>query len=233
MASTRFPGKVLADVHGTPLIGRVFERLSHSLHVRACVLATSTSQGDDVLVAYAEKWPNLVVYRGNEADVLGRYHAAAATFGLEIIVRATGDNPLLDASLVDKLVEELLNDPVQDYAASQGFPLGMGAEVLRFRALDRAYKEAVAPFDREHVTSYIWRRPEAFHLRFVEATGWLRRPDIRVTVDTPEDLEVVRAVLSHLGAGEWGVADVVRVMDAHPEISKINVHVRQRALGDT
>lgn len=195
MGSTRFPGKVLRPIGGTPLIGVLLARLRGARRLDAIVLATSTSPKDEPLAALAQEL-GVAVFRGSEADVLDRYHAAAAGCAADVVVRITGDCPLVDPVLVDEAVAAFAEAGV-DYVSNTDpptYPDGLDVEVFSFSALQSAWRDAAKPDEREHVTPYI-RTSGKFR------TLTLRNPvDLsteRWTVDEPSDLEVVTAVFKH------------------------------------
>jgi spore coat polysaccharide biosynthesis protein SpsF len=199
MSSTRLPGKVMADVLGQPMIGRQVERLARSRAIDRLVVATSLDVSDDPLAAWCEA-AGLEVFRGGLADVLGRFlgvlhrHPRARA-----VVRLTADCPLADATVIDALVarfEEAGADYANNVTPERTFPHGLDAEVMRPQALLDAGDEATDPYEREHVTPFIYRRPERYRL-----ASLTRQPSLahlRWTVDHPEDLEFVRHVYASL-----------------------------------
>jgi spore coat polysaccharide biosynthesis protein SpsF len=203
MSSTRLPGKVMAPVLGAPMIGRQVERLRRARRLDALVVATSDRVDDDPLAAYCESL-GLPVYRGSLADVLDRYHQAARAFGpADTVVRMTADCPLTDWTLVDRVIETQVaggfdytnnTDPVRT------FPHGLDVEAMRAEVLAQAWREAADPYEREHVTPFIYRRPESYRLGSVVSDD--PAPQLRWTVDTPADLEFVRHVYETLYPGD-------------------------------
>ena len=235
MGSTRLPGKVLKDVCGKPMLWYMVNRLRFSNKIDNIVLAIPNSAQDDELEDFAEGL-KLQCFRGSEEDVLSRYYWAAAESGGQVIVRLTSDCPLIDPRVTDKVIEEHLNSDA-DYTSSgisRTFPWGLGAEVFSFDALKRAYKEAEQDYEREHVTPYFYLHPEIFKLKSVEAEGKLRRPDLRLTVDTEEDLQLIREIFKRLHRDDqiFYAEDVIDLLDKHPELVAINAHVRQKELGE-
>jgi len=232
MGSTRLPGKVFKEIAGKPMLWHVFDRLSRCDTVCKRVLATTTAKKDDVLQEFAER-QNVHFFRGSEEDVLSRYYEAAKEFNAQHVVRLTSDCPLIDPKIVDTVISEHLESKA-DYTSNctikRTFPRGLDTEVFTFNALERAFKEAKEPPQREHVTPYIWENSEKFKLHSVEALPALRRPDLRLTVDTKEDLELVREIYSRLyKPGEiFSAGEVVSLLDEHPELVEINSDVRQK-----
>lgn len=227
MGSTRLPGKVLMDLQGAPMLQRQLERLERCESVDAIVVATSTSRSDDPIVDLADRLPGVAVFRGSEQDVLARYWHASRTHKADVVVRVTGDNPIVDPHLIDECTAVALTNPSVDYVGTSGYPVGVGAEVVAMRSLDRAYREAVTPEEREHVTLYIRRHPERFHSEFVGAQE--DNSDIRLTVDELADLELIRSIYDALDTQSttFGYRDVLRLFEQHPDLSKLNSHVLQ------
>lgn len=199
MSSSRLPGKVLAPVLDQPMIARQIERLRRARRVDELVLATSVEPSDDPLAAACERL-GLTVFRGDLKDVLGRFCAVLeARPQAGTLVRLTADCPLADWTLVDALIERHLAEDA-DYTSNdlqvRTFPHGLDIEVVRPAALLRAGREAVDPYEREHVTPFLYRRPDQHRL-----VGVTRAPSLahlRWTVDYPSDLDFVRQVYAQL-----------------------------------
>jgi len=199
MSSTRLPGKVMADVLGMPMIGRQIERLRRCRRLDALAVATSDQADDDPLARYCATL-GLPVYRGSLADVLDRFRHAALAFGpADTVVRLTADCPLADWTVIDAVVEASASggfDYVNNTTPERTFPHGLDAEAMTAEALDAAWREASDPYEREHVTPFIYRHPERFRLGSVTSPD--PAPQLRWTVDTPEDLAFVRYVYGEL-----------------------------------
>lgn len=198
MTSSRLPGKVMAPVLGEPMIGRQVERLRRARRIDELVVATSVDASDDPLAAYCESL-GLTVFRGPLDDVLERYRLAADRVPqAETIVRLTADCPLADPALVDRVITRHLEAGADWTSAGmiRSFPHGLDVEAIRPSALREAAERASEPYEREHVTPYINRRPETYRLESVSRTPSLAH--LRWTVDLPEDLEFVRGVYGKL-----------------------------------
>lgn len=199
MSSTRLPGKVMADLAGAPMILRQIERLNRAPSLRRIVVATSDQPSDDPL-AHAMQAAGVPVFRGPLDDVLGRFIGAIDAFGpAGIGVRLTADCPLADPGVIEATVA-LREATGADYAANAGerrtFPKGLDVEVFRVAALRAAAAETRDPYDREHVTPFLYRRPERFALALHHQA--VDEGDVRWTVDRPDDLTFVRAVYEAL-----------------------------------
>jgi spore coat polysaccharide biosynthesis protein SpsF len=196
--SSRFPGKVLADLGGQPVLAWVLRR-ALAASVDDVVVATTVNVTDDPVVAIAERegarW-----FRGDEGDVLGRYVGAAREAGAEAVVRLTADCPMLDSEVVDRVIDALWAPPAVDYSANvieRTFPQGLDAEAMFFDVLLRTRRMAVSPEAREHVTWFIREeRPDLFEHRSVTADT--DDSDLLWSIDHPEDLERVRALFESL-----------------------------------
>lgn len=236
MSSSRLPGKVMADLLGEPMLARQVERLRRSRTIDRLLLATSTDAADDALVDLCARI-GVECFRGSLDDVLDRFHAAVtapgAGRGADQIVRLTGDCPLIDPGLIDRLVE-LHVAGGYDHSCNTltpRWPDGLDAEVMRAEVLEAAWREAVLPSEREHVTRFIYTRPERFRLGSLVGDTDLSAE--RWTVDTPEDLALVRAVYAGLYPKNpaFGTEDILQFLAAHPEIAALNrVHRRNEGL---
>jgi spore coat polysaccharide biosynthesis protein SpsF len=199
MTSSRLPGKVMAPVLGEPMIGRQVERLRRSNRIDELMVATSDDLSDDPLAAYCEVL-GLEVFRGSLDDVLDRYRAALARRPqATTVIRLTADCPLTDPELIDQVIDHH-HDVGADYTSNtlgtRTYPHGLDAEVIRAGALVDAAERADEPYEREHVTPYIYRRPETYRLAGVARHASLA--NLRWTVDVPPDLAFVREVYAKL-----------------------------------
>lgn len=195
MASRRLPGKALALIGGRSILARCLERLRAG-GAAPVVLATTTHPEDDALAALAHAEGVLVV-RGSEADALHRFVVAAERFGATYIVRATADNPAVDIDAPRRVLETLVRTGV-DYVIEAGLPHGTAVEGVTVDALEKADRMATEAADREHVTPLI-RRDRLFRALEMLAPSHLRRPDLRLTVDTLHDLAFMRRIMAGLG----------------------------------
>lgn len=222
MSSTRLPGKVLAPVLGSPMIARQLERLRRCRSLDALVVATSTDPSDDPLAAFGEA-SGLTVFRGDLHDVLARFCGVVAAYPqATAVVRLTADCPLADWTVIDDLVA-LREAEGADYASNvmphRTFPHGLDAEVVRAAVLMEAGREATDPYEREHVTPFIHRRPERYNLACLTRSPSLAH--LRWTVDYPGDLAFVRHAYEQLypanpAFGTDAIAALPRNSAEHP-----------------
>jgi spore coat polysaccharide biosynthesis protein SpsF len=193
MASTRLPGKALAPLAGRSLVGWCLDRLRLTVP-GVVLLATTWKPEDDVLEREASA-RNIRTFRGPAEDVLRRFRLAATSVGARYLVRATADNPAVDIDAPVRLLR-LIAATGADYVVECGLPYGAGVEVMSMSALQRADARVTDPQDREHVTLAMRRDQRWFNALEVSAPVRLRRSDLRLTVDTDEDLRFMREVLS-------------------------------------
>ena len=216
MNSTRLPGKVLAALAGRPMIEHVVRRLRRVRRAKRLIVATGDSPADDAIARWADA-AGVACFRGSEPDVLDRFYRCARRAGLTTIVRATADNPLVDPGCADALIDAHLAGGF-DLSTSKceygsGLPDGVGLDVLSFEALATSWREATAPAHREHVDEYVWAHPDAFRTLVWAAPPALRRPELSLTVDTPDDRARVAALLARLGP-DTSLADLVADADS-------------------
>lgn len=236
MGSSRLPGKVLRDIGGAAMLQRVVVRARRARSLGRVVVATTTDPGDDSVAAYCRK-QGFPVFRGDPYDVLDRYYQAAKRFDSEIIVRLTADCPVIDPREIDRTVSAFLEAKV-DFAANRlpppwhrTTPIGMDTEVVTFQALERAWREAEAQYTREHVMPYFYEEAGRFNILLVDHDPDLG--ELRLTVDTPEDLELVRKVYAHFGnSDEFSMDEMVALLESHPELRQLNAAVTHKTFKD-
>ena len=230
VGSTRLPGKVLLDLAGKSVLTRVLERLRRAETIDELLVATTDRLADNAIVEECQRH-GVAVFRGQEDDVLDRYQRAAESCAAGVVVRITSDCPLIDSEVTDETVRKFLAVR-PDYASNclqRTYPRGLDTEVMAARALQQAWSEADQPYQRAHVTPYIYEHPEKFKL--VSVTAEKDYSQHRWTVDTPEDLQLVRAIYQRLGwEGDFRWRDVLALLEARPELAELNRSVAQKAL---
>lgn len=196
MGSTRLPGKVLKPIAGKALLDHVLGRLSLLRYPVKVVVATSDLPQDDAIARHCAM-NGVAVFRGSESDVLDRYYRCACEYHFAHVVRLTADNPFTDMEELQRLIEQHLAQG-NDYTHSFGcLPLGVGAEIFTFAALEKSAQEGLAPNHREHVNEYIQENPGIFHIGALPVTPQKNRPDLRLTVDTEADHQRACAIAGH------------------------------------
>ncbi len=208
MGSTRLPGKILMPLGESSLLGCIFKRLASLRHHAALVLATSKASRDDVVARFCQE-QGVECFRGSEEDVLARYYQAACHYGFRHIVRLTADNPFIDVTELDRLLEVHLSDG-NDYTHSfDSLPVGVGAEVFTFEALEESFRLGTKPNHREHVNEFIQEHPQFFQIATLEVPAEKNRPEVRLTVDTPLDYRRACFIQAHGPGGCLGTAQAI------------------------
>jgi len=234
MTSTRLPGKVLLPLAGEPMLTRLIERLRRVHRADGIVVATTTNTSDDPIAALCALL-GVPCHRGSEHDVLSRYADAARLYGADVVVRITSDCPLIDPALIDQTIAAY-DEGGSDYVSNMlppTWPYGMAVEVFSAAALAQAHAEATQAAEREHVTPFLYWHPERYRLRNVASPVDLSHH--RWTVDTPEDYALVSRLFDHLmpNRPNFTQADVLALLDAHPDWIAINQHIQQKPATET
>ena len=236
MASTRLPGKVLADIEGEPVLVREVERAQRAEFVDQLVVAT-TNEPEDEPIAELCRDRGYACYRGSSLDVLDRFYQTARLHQADIVVRLTGDCPLIDASLIDQTIAAFrAAEPPVDFVANRlpdekTFPVGTDTEVCSFAALERAWAETTQPHHREHVMPYLYENLDRFRTLLVRSETDYSH--YRWTVDTEQDLELVRQVFAHFsGKNDFGWTEVLDLFEAQPELMNLNSNAEHKSQFD-
>ena len=222
--SARLPGKILMDLGGKPVLRRVIERVERSRFVEEVMVATSINKEDINTVRLVSSLGRRVA-AGSEDDVLDRCYQCARLLMPEYLIRVTADCPVYDPRLLDEAIAKMGG---ADYTAalSDTLPDGADIEVMRFSALERAWREAKLASEREHVTLYIRNHPELFELKdFVCPLGDLGHE--RWTLDEPADYEFLKALYSHFGEREFYTADILTWLENNREMRELNRGIRR------
>ncbi len=232
MGSTRLPGKVLKDLAGQTVLTRVVNRTRRAKLVDEVVVATTLQPADDAIVQECERL-QVACFRGDEADVLDRYYRATQKFSADAVVRITSDCPLVDPELIDEHVRRLLNRWAEvDFVTNMAqptFPLGLAVEAMPSDVLARMKRISQTDELKEHVTTLAYVEPEWFRIDHI-----LYREDLshlRWTVDTPEDLELVRLIFQHFSDDYFSWREVLPVLEQNPGWSEINRAIPQKTVG--
>ena len=188
MGSTRLPGKILKKIGNKTLLEHIFYRLNILKHSVSIVLATSTSSNDDQVEEFCKN-NGIEFFRGSESNVLERYYLCAGKYQFDHIIRLTGDNPFPDIEELDNLIDLHINTN-SDYSNSfENLPVGAGAEIFTFRALEKSYYDGKQPHHLEHVDEYMLENPKLFKTSVLSVPCIKNRNDIRLTVDTLDDYD--------------------------------------------
>jgi len=221
MGSSRLPGKVLTVIDGNnPILYYVIWQLQQCKSLDEIVIATTILEEDEKIVKYVENM-GLSCFRGSPDDVLDRYYQCAKKFNFSNIVRITADCPLIDPTLVEQVIQKFNSEPC-DYSTNslpKTFPQGTETEIFSFESLEKAWKNAKKPSEREHVTPYI-KNNKNFKKLYIKNSKDLS--DFRWTVDTIEDLKLVRELISRIKKRPILMTDILEVFSNKPELIEIN-----------
>ena len=233
MGSSRLPGKVLMPIMNKPVLWHIHHRLSCVEKIDGVHVATSYLKRDDVIADFCKE-NDIKCFRGNEADVLDRFYKAATEAEADYLIRVTGDCPLVDPALIGQLIDYFFEKKLHYCGVATGagvatedfygrFPDGLDAEIFRFSALEKAWKEADGLLYREHVTPYIWKHPKKFKNGVLRSNG-KDYSELRWTMDNHEDYEVIQSVYENLYPGKPGfdMNDVLDLMAQQPQIFSKN-----------
>lgn len=222
--STRLPNKVLKNLCGKPVLQRLIERVQRSRKIDEVMVITSIEKNNLPILKICSEI-GIRVGVGSETDVLDRYYQTAKLIRPKYVIRVTADCPCFDSELLDLALENL--DVDTDYCGmlSESFADGLDLEIIKFPALEQAWKEAKYSFEREHVTQYIIRHPELFKLQnFESPIGYFG--NYRWTVDEPEDFELVQNIYEYFNSSKigfnFGYLDILKYLEENPKIANVN-----------
>jgi len=232
MRSSRLPGKVLMPLAGKPALWHLAQRLRAQPLIDAIYVATSTLEQDDPIADFVTGLEGVQLFRGPEDDVLARYYQCVKDVHPEIVLRVTGDVPLVSLRHMTRVLTTLMErDDLAGIASNykhSKLAVGLGHEAFRFSALEAAHLEATLPEEREHVTTFIKTRPDRFKVEVLMAENALRGP-FRFALDYPEDYALLQAIYDRLyRPGEIiDSLDVIDLMNAEPDLAAINADREQ------
>lgn len=225
--STRLPAKILKEVNGVPLFEIHLCRILQAKTIDKLKIATTDEEGSKYIVEVADR-VGVEYYKGSVDDVLDRFYNTAAPEKPDYVVRFTSDCPLIDPHLIDTVVKFAVEHDY-DYVATdpKSFPDGLDTEVVKFSALKRAFDEAIMSSDREHVVTYIWENGSALggtkfkSYYYKNPEGDYNANDYRMTIDEPEDFEVIKNLIENLGIEkDWKT--YIDYLLSHDEIRGLN-----------
>lgn len=239
MGSTRLPGKVMLPLNGEHVLFHDIRRVKAAETVDDVVVATSTERADDIVARYAPE-SGATVFRGSESDVLERMFHAADQADAEIVVRITGDCPLLSPKVVDRIVERLIKTGA-DYCTNileRTFPRGLDVEAFTFDSFERVHEEATDPHHREHVTPFYREQNTRFDVASVTSDevfeeSWMQdRTDIRLTLDEADDYELLQTIYGRIEYADiLPVRDAIRLVDEE-NLHELNADIEQKKVTD-
>jgi len=233
-SSTRLPKKVLKNLpyeSNITVLEQIIRRLKKSKILNEVIIATTFNKSDDEIVNIAKK-ENIPFFRGSETNVLERYYKTALENKLDIIVRIASDCPCVDFTLVDDIIQSHINFNA-DYTSNtliEGFPIGICAEVINFKVLERSFKEASEMYEKEHVTPFIYKsHPSEFRINSYTDEK-INNSDIRITLDTPQDYALLCAVYDYLYLDNefFLLKDILNLFNKKPWLKLINKCIVQK-----
>jgi spore coat polysaccharide biosynthesis protein SpsF len=230
MSSERLPGKVLMELpfgSGISSLEQIVYRLKRVESIHEVIIATSTNKEDQAIVEMADS-KGINVFSGSLNNVLERFTLAAKSFHFDHVVRITGDCPCIDPLIIEETIQKHLQEKA-DFtttgALKRTFPIGMDAAVIKMQALEEAYQNAVNDYEKEHVTPYIYKsHPEKFKIVSFEASEEFKDPNLRVTLDTPEDYLLLCSIYDALYSKNqsFGLREILTLLEHKPWLRKIN-----------
>lgn len=227
LKSNRLPKKVLKSISGRPLIVHLLDRLKLAKRPNKIIICTSTLSQDDPLERIAKK-QSVFCFRGHPDDVLLRLTEAAEQFEVDTVISCTADNPFVDPIYIDLLADFHIEQG-NDFSKMEGLPWGAFAYALSYSAMLRAC-QIKANTDTEVWGGY-FTESSIFKIGYLKVEDkQLRRPDLRLTVDTPEDFELVSKIFDYLYDGKrvFSLKEIIRLLDSHPELVSINKDIAQK-----
>ncbi|NFF82040.1 acylneuraminate cytidylyltransferase [Clostridium botulinum] len=235
VGSTRLPGKVLKEICGKTVLEHDVNRLKLVPNIDEIVIATTVESQDDKILYEANRL-GIKCFRGSENDVLSRYYFAAKENNADIVIRVTSDCPCLDYKILEDMINVFLsknnNFDYMNNTIDRTYPRGYDVEIFSFDALKKAFNNAVKDYEREHVTPYLYDLNNKFRiLSYKNSKDYSK---YRVTLDTKEDLQVIKAIYEALfkKKGYFLLGDVIEFLNKHPEIVQINASIEQKKLGE-
>jgi glutamate-1-semialdehyde 2,1-aminomutase len=229
MGSSRLPGKVLKKIFGKTAIELLLSRLNKSSHINEICVATSMGSENDILCDEVKQL-GYKVFRGSETDVLCRFHEAATEISADIVVRITGDCPLVDPAIVDMVIKQFLNNDV-DYVSNTNpptFPDGLDVEVFSYQCLKKAHLKSQSQYEREHVTPFIRSRK----FRLLNVVSNQDNSHYRITLDEKEDLELIQAIFDHFSPNiHFDYDEIIDYLNETPDLAEINGKIKRNEGG--
>ena len=221
LSSTRLPKKILYKIDDKNILQHLFSQLSYSTQIENKIIATTNEKIDNKIEEIAESL-NIPCFRGNSLNVLDRYYNCAKLFNLDTIVRISGDAPLIDPAIVDRTIEYYKKNDF-DYVSNffkRTFPIGTEIEIFSFKTLETCWKNAQKPYEKEHVTPFIYEHPELFNIGYIENSENLSH--LHWTVDTIEDFNLVKSISQKIKNRPILMNQILDLLQNEPDLVKIN-----------
>lgn len=227
MGSSRLPGKVLMPMGSTENLMYVTERCKKIRGINEVIVATSTLPQDDVVEEWCKEH-DLPYFRGSEDDVLDRYVQAAKLYNPDYVIRVTADCPFVDYEMASEMVALMNEKQVDIIDLASELPRGLAVEVISYKALLYIHQHGQENRHREHVTYYAYEFKEEFTRASYKASEERIHPELRITLDTDADYELLSNVAKHFDDPLVSSVEVIHYLMKHPKIAKINAHIEQK-----
>ncbi len=225
------PGKVLKQLAGIPSLVHIFNILKETKKIDGFIVLTTVLREDDIICDVCEKH-SVKFFRGSVNDVLDRFKVAAELLKPERLIRVTGDDPLMDPEIIDRVIDEHCKGEY-DYTSNivdRTYPRGMDTEVIEYDALEKSWRSTSDNDDKEHVTLYIRRHPELFKIHSVKKEG-TPLDHLRLCLDTEEDLKLISEIYNNIYLNRpIRLAEVIEFLDKNPGLKKINSNIQQKCV---
>ena len=222
IGSTRLPAKVMLKLDkNNTVLNYVLTQVKSSKLCEKIIIATTTLDEDNQIINHVKNL-NIDIFKGDSNDVLDRFFKCAKFFSLDIIIRITSDNPLIDPTLVDNLIKKF-NSISCDYLTNsyvRTFPYGTEVEIFSCKALEKAWENAKKPSEREHVTPYFYNNPDQFKIFNVENSTNIS--NLRWTIDRKNDLTLVKSIIYKIKKRPILMTDILRLFSIEPKLFEIN-----------
>jgi spore coat polysaccharide biosynthesis protein SpsF len=231
MGSSRLPGKVLMPALGEPMLMHLVRRLRAVPSIDNIVIATTTKEGDTPIVDFCAA-NDITCFRGSEDDVLARVIAAGESDSAEVLVEITGDCPVIDPDLVEQTIRMYFHHDV-DYASNsivRSYPIGMDTQVISMAVLKGSAELTDDPLDREHVSRYLWQRPDQYRFAHLVSPPSLHWPGLALTLDEPGDYLLLKKIIETLAPTNplFSCLDMIRLLRANPSWLDLNSSVLRK-----
>lgn len=233
MNSTRLPGKTLLPLAGKPVLGHMIERMRRSEYIDEVVVACTESEHDQVIIDLLDMM-DCRYHRGSEHDVLTRVLETAKKFEADIIVELTSDCPCCDPGVADKVIEGLIEGDKIDYSSNvinRTYARGLDVQAFTMEALERTNLEVDNLVDRSHVSTWMYKNPKTndIYKKCSHSLYGHDFHDIRLTLDTEDDYELLRLVFNAFPNNHFDCKDLIRLVQNYPELFELNADVPQKS----
>lgn len=232
IGSTRLPKKILLKLNNHEVLWHLINRIRYANTIDNIIIAIPDTEQDDETYEYCKNNLDVEIYRGSESNVLKRYYDCATTYNVKDIVRITQDCPLIDPKIIDKIVNYYFRNSYSyvSNAIEYTFPDGMDVEVFSYELLKYSYYHSILPSEKEHPTRFM-RNCGKFKLKNISASK--NYPKYRLTLDYPEDYEVLNNIFTHFGNEIFSLDDIIEYLNEHPEIANLNTKYKINEIVET